>query len=134
MAGPSPTRNSTNLSIYPLSLGKTGLGSGGPGAPLEIPGPSGLPGGGNGGGTEFPEGFCWPNDEVEAAGLGPDLAGDEITAGVDTSVVDRLTVNAVVEEDARGADCIALLKSKVKICQKHYTSLNHFFTLLIVKQ
>ena len=38
LLGPSPTRYSTTLSIYPLSLGKTGRGKGGPGGGLFIRG------------------------------------------------------------------------------------------------
>ena len=42
LEGPSPTRYSTTLSMYPLSRGSTGLGKGGPGA-LRWLGPIGWP-------------------------------------------------------------------------------------------
>ena len=50
------TRNSTNLSRYPLSLGRTGLGSGGPGAVRDNPPTGGRPDWGNGGAGAEAEG------------------------------------------------------------------------------
>jgi len=60
LEGPSATRNSTNLSRYPLSLGSTGLGRGGPGADRDSPpAPGGRAAGGRGGGgADDPEGPC----------------------------------------------------------------------------
>lgn len=47
------------MSRYPLSLGSTGLGRGGPGAERESPpAPGGREGGGRGGGADKPDGPC----------------------------------------------------------------------------
>ena len=60
LVGPSPTRNSTNLSRYPLSRGNTGLGRGGPGTDR----PPGPPGGRTDGA-----------EEGARAGAGPGVPG-----------------------------------------------------------